>query len=243
MGKIDFVQFQSADVLADAAAREWINTLPSTGPHYVAFSGGRIAEKFFDAITTIAREHNLSLAQIHFFWADERCVPPDHPESNYRLMRTRLLQPLSIPEAQVHRIKGELEPAAAAREASLELGRVANGVLDFVFLGMGEDGHVASIFPGDPLAESVTEYYRPVFAAPKPPSRRVTLAMHTMVAARNVSVLVSGLGKEDAQGKSLDSGSTTPLARLLQKRHLTKVLSDIRPKQPTIKHFQRAEEI
>jgi len=65
MGKIDFVQFQSADVLADAAAREWINTLPSTGPQLVGLLVA-IAKKVFDAITTIARAHNLSLAQIHF---------------------------------------------------------------------------------------------------------------------------------------------------------------------------------
>jgi 6-phosphogluconolactonase len=226
MGKVDLVEFQSADLLADTAAQEWLDTLPATGPHYAAFSGGRIAEKFFDAITTRARARRVSLAQVHFFWADERCVPPDDPGSNYLLMRTRLLQPLNISEAHAHRIKGELEPAAAAREASIELLEVANGLLHSVFLGMGEDGHIASIFPGDRLTESSTEHYRAVFESPKPPPRRVTLAMHAMVAARNACVMVSGPGKAETLGKSLN-GCTTPLGRLLESRHFTKVLSDI----------------
>ena len=241
MGKIDFVQFQSADVLADTAAREWLEALPSTGPHHAAFSGGRIAETFYEAITMIARERKLSLTQVHFFWADERCVSPDHPESNYRLLRARLLQPLSIPESHVHRIKGELEPVAAAREASVEFVQVANGPLDFVFLGMGEDGHVASIFPGDPLTESPTEHYRPIFKALKPPPRRITLAMHALVAARNVWVLASGAGKEETLGKSLARGSATPLGHLLERREFTSVLSDIRPKHFSINDLQQRQ--
>src|SRR5688500_10790778 len=107
MGKVDLIRFEAADVLARAAAKEWLDAIPANAPHYAAFSGGRIAEKFFDAVT----RRGKPLDHLHFFWADERCVPPDHPESNYRLMHTRLLGPLKIPEGQVHRIKGELEPA------------------------------------------------------------------------------------------------------------------------------------
>jgi 6-phosphogluconolactonase len=224
MSNVELVQFESPDALAQAAAREWLAAIQQ--PHCAAFSGGRIAEQFFDALASKAGE---LLDDVHFFWADERCVPPDHPESNYRMMHTRLLEPLKIPQAQVHRIKGELGPVIAAQEASHEFSRIVKGPLDFVFLGMGEDGHIASIFPGDLLEESA-EYYRPVFKSPKPPPERVTLSMHALVAARNVWVLVSGKGKQESLGKSLSEGATTPLGILLKRRISTRILSDFRPK-------------
>ena len=145
-------------------------------------------------------------------------------------MRARLLEPARVPETQVHRIQGELGPLRAARAASDEFARTVKGPLDFVFLGMGEDGHIASIFPGDPLEESPNEFYRPVFGSPKPPPERVTLAMHTMVAARNVWVFVSGAGKELALGKSLTEGAKTPLGILLKRRLETRVFTDFPPK-------------
>jgi 6-phosphogluconolactonase len=229
MGKVDLVQFQSEETLAQAAAIEWLNCLPAVGPHFAAFSGGRIAEKFFDAIASQARECTSSLAHVDFFWADERCVPPDNPESNYALMRSRLLEPLKVPQARVHRIKGELGPELATQEASDEFARVVRPVLDFVFLGMGEDGHIASIFPSDPLNESPREYYRPLLSAPKPPPQRVTMAMHAMVAARNVWVLAVGSGKEEALGKSLAKRPGTPLGSLLQRREFTRVFTNLSP--------------
>lgn len=224
MGKVDLIRFESSEALAQAAAREWLQSL--TQPHYAAFSGGRIAEKFFDAISSEVQRTNRSLADVHFFWADERCVSPDHPDSNYRIMHDRTLKPLKVPDAQVHRIKGELGPAPAASEASAEFAHVVPSVLDFVFLGMGEDGHIASIFPGDPINEQPKEYYRPILNAPKPPPKRVTLAMHAMVAARNVWVLASGSAKTEALGKSL-SKIDTPLGQLLKKRQITRVFTDI----------------
>src|SRR6476660_1728805 len=120
MGKVDLVRFESADALAQSAAREWLKTIRPGETHCAAFSGGRIAERFFDAITAQVRQRKMSLADVHFFWADERCVRADVPESNYYLMRNRLIEPLNIPETRVHRIKGELEPVAAAKEASAE---------------------------------------------------------------------------------------------------------------------------
>lgn len=228
MGKVDLVRFDSPAALAQAAAREWLDSISLPTLHYAAFSGGRIAENFFDAITADVLQRQFALARVHFFWADERCVPPDHSDSNYRVMHTRLLQPLEIPAAQVHPIKGELGPVAAAREASLEFAKVVRPVLDFVFLGMGEDGHIASIFPGNPLEES-PEPYRPVLNAPKPPPERVTLAMHPMIAAKNVWVLAAGTGKAEALGKSLRTAET-PLGRLVEKRTFTRVFTDIPPK-------------
>lgn len=227
MGKVDLVRCESADALAQAAARAWLETIQPAQPHCAAFSGGRIAEKFFDVITAEVRQRKFSLAGVHFFWADERCVPPDSPESNYYLMRKRLIEPLNVPDTQVHRIKGELEPLAGAKQASVELSRLARPALDTVFLGMGEDGHIASLFPGEPLGDSPAEPYRAVFNSPKPPPQRITLAMQPMVAARSVWVLVSGVGKADALGKSLAQQGETPLAVLLERRNFTRVFSDV----------------
>jgi len=228
MGKVDLVRFESAEALAQAAAHEWLGSIAQP-KHFAAFSGGRIAENFFDAIAMEVQQRKTSLAGVHFFWADERCVPPDHPDSNYRVMHARLLQPLNIPDAQIHRIKGELGPIPAAGEASTEFAARVQPVLDFVFLGMGEDGHIASIFPGDPLKESPTDFYRPITNAPKPPPERVTLAMHAIAAAKNVWVLASGPGKERALGESLSS-DRTPLGQVLKRRILTRIFTSIPPK-------------
>ena len=228
MGKVDLVRFKSPAALAQTAAREWLKSVPLAKAHYAAFSGGRIAENFFDAITAKARQQPSTLANVHFFWADERCVPPEHPDSNYRVMHVRLLQPLNIRDAQVHRIKGELGPVAAARDAAAQFGEVVRPSLDFVFLGMGEDGHIASIFPGDALQESL-EPYQPIVDSPKPPPQRVTLAVHAMVAAKNVWVLASGAGKAEALGKSLETAAT-PLGQLIEQRTFTRILTDICPK-------------
>ena len=226
MGKVDLVRFASAEALAKAAASDWMDQVAARSEQCCAFSGGRIAEEFFTAITTQALERRLSLAAINYFWADERCVPPDHPDSNYRVTNERLLKPLQIPAARVHRIKGELDPELAAKEASEEFGRVVRPPLDFVFLGMGEDGHVASIFPDDNMPEPIEVNYRPVIA-PKPPPRRITLVRRAILAARNVWVLVSGPGKEEALGKSLRADPSVPLGKVIAGRDFTRIFTNI----------------
>lgn len=204
----------------------------ATTPQWsAALSGGRIAREFFAALAQAGREHAALWDAVEFFWADERCVPPDHPESNFALAQALLLGPTAVRPERIHRIRGELDPEEAARLASAELAGCVPArpdgvpVLDWVFLGMGEDGHVASLFPGDPAADS-KEFYRAVIA-PKPPPRRVTLSYDVLGAAREVWVLVSGPGKEAALRASLSAGGTTPLARVLQRRRHTRIYTDL----------------
>jgi 6-phosphogluconolactonase len=165
---------------------------------------------------------------VHFFWADERCVPPDHPESNFRTARELLLEPLAIPLSHTHRIHGEDDPGLAAKSASEELMLIVAKnpqgcpVLDWVFLGMGEDGHVASLFPGAPSQPGI--YY--AVTGPKPPPRRITLGYDVIIAARDVWVLVSGGGKEAALARSLTPHGDTPLARVVQGRKSTRIFCD-----------------
>ncbi len=115
-----------------------------------------------------------------------------------------------------------------------ELGRIATNnakglpVLDLVLLGMGEDGHIASLFPGaDPQIWATTASFLVIENSPKPPLTRISLSFATIVAARKVWVLASGAGKSDALRKSLDAAGNTPLARVLQARSATRIYSDI----------------
>ncbi len=166
----ELISFASADELAARAASAWLDEIAAANhaakPHCVALSGGRITQKFFAATVEQAKEREISFGLVHFFWADERCVPPADPESNFKLAGDLLFAPLKIAETQIHRIRGEDSPQAAAKLAEEELRRVAPAdksgqpVLDLIFLGMGEDGHVASLFPN--AAPEDFELHRPV---------------------------------------------------------------------------------
>lgn len=232
--------FESSEELARVAARDWrelLQVLAMAGREEstVALSGGRIARTFFDAAARMFGAHRDLIRKVQFFWADERCVPPDHPDSNYGLAANHLLKPLGVPEARIHRIPGEIEPGLAAETAAkglakwtaTERGQVP--VLDLVFLGMGEDGHVASLFPGEPSqAKDSPDLFRVVTAA-KPPPQRVTVSYDILAKAENVWVLVSGEGKKKALRDSLASADNTPLGRVLASRSSTCIYTDLSP--------------
>lgn len=244
MKNFELISFATAGKLAQAVARAWLDEIAAANRagkrHCVALSGGRIAQKFFAAVVELVAVRNFgdgdtpSLpANVHFFWADERCVPPDDAESNFAIARKFLFAPLKITDAQIHRIRGEDSPEAAAKAASTEISKIAplneNGqpVLDLIFLGVGEDGHVASLFPGEPdVLISDKAIYRAVKNSPKPPPNRITLGYTVITVARQVWVLVSGTGKEAALRESLFSKGRTPLARVTQFRTHTKIYSD-----------------
>jgi 6-phosphogluconolactonase len=247
MKNFELLPFATADELAHAAAGAWLDEVESANRagklQCVALSGGRITQKFFTAVVEQARARKIgdggtpSLpGNVHFFWADERCVPPGDPESNFRMANELLFVPLKIPENRIHRLRGEDAPAVAVKEAEVELRQVASAnpdgqpVLDLVLLGMGEDGHVASLFPGAP-AEIVpgAAPFLAVDNSPKPPPRRISLSYAAVVAAKQVWVLISGAGKEKALRESLDGSGKTPLSRVIQLRQSTRIYTEIRP--------------
>jgi 6-phosphogluconolactonase len=229
--------FPSDDALAGAVADRWLDELAARtndpAPYCVALSGGRIARKFFGAVAEHAPARQVPFGRLHFFWADERCVPPTDAESNFGLAKAHLLEPLAIPPDRVHRVRGEIAPKWAVAEAEEEICRIApmddsgQPVLDLIFLGMGEDGHVASLFPGaSEEAVRSKSVYLPVVAS-KPPPQRITLNYAALAAAGDVWVLASGAGKQSALRESLSADGRTPLARVLQARARTSVFSDI----------------
>jgi 6-phosphogluconolactonase len=237
MPHYDLISCTGDGALAGAVAERWLEALAtrsnSRAPHCVALSGGRIAGKFLATVSEQARARSIPFDDVHFFWGDERCVPPTDAESNFLLAKTQLLGPLGIPPDRVHRIRGEISPDRAAAEAEAEICRIApmnavgQPVLDLIFLGMGEDGHVASLFPGAPAEVVGSKFvYRPVVAV-KPPPRRITISFATIAAAREVWVLASGAGKEMALRESLSPNGDTPLARVLGEREQTIIYTDI----------------
>ncbi len=135
--------------------------------------------------------------RVTVLFGDERCVPSRDPESNFEQAHRALLQ--YVAPASVHRIPAELGPAAAASryEPLVALAR-----LDLVLLGIGHDGHTASLFPGNAALEATT-YVAPVFGAPKPPAQRVTITLRALHEARRVIVLASGPDKADAVRRAL----------------------------------------
>jgi 6-phosphogluconolactonase len=227
--------FADDRALSAAAARDWLALLrKSSRPHAVALSGGRIAKTFFTAVADLARASGATLSNVHFFWADERCVEPTDPECNFLLAWECLLRPMGIAPDNMHRLKGERLPAAAVAEGSHDIRRVVHlnragvPVLDMIFLGLGEDGHTASLMPN--AAAAVLESREPyvhVSNSPKPPPDRLTMTYPVLAAAKNVWALVAGAGKGKALRASLKPDGKTPFARVLRSRRKTFIYTDL----------------
>ena len=219
--------------IADAASQSWFQVLRAPArPLYCAISGGRIAAVFFAALTELLRHQASLLQEVHFFWADERCVPPTDDQSNFAVAERLLFTPLLIPQSQVHPVCGTLSQEEAARRASAELRAVVGRdfreypALDLVFLSMGEDGHVASLFPATASDLDQSGIYRPAMAPVKLPRNRVTLSYRMLQSACHLSVLISGADKKEALEASLDH-QKTPLGRVLAGCRSAKVFTDI----------------
>jgi 6-phosphogluconolactonase len=238
MANFELIRFANADELASRVAALWLDEIESANRagknHCVALSGGRITQKFFASTIEQAKARKVSFERVHFFWADERCVPPTDPESNFKMANDLLFTPLKISENQIHRIRGEESPEVAVKVAEEDFQRFASrnfdnqSFLDLIFLGMGEDGHVASLFPNHTEGTNPKDIFCTVKNSPKPPPNRISLSYAAIAAAKNVWVLVSGAGKENALHESLSVSGKTPLAKVIQSRSRTKIYADIK---------------
>lgn len=192
-GRPTIRSFPTLDELARAAAEAVVGTIREREATRLVLAGGTTPRGCYEHLARI----DVPWGKVTVFFGDERCVPPGDPESNFEQARQALLR--HVAPASVHRMPAELGPeAAAARYEPL----VAAAPLDLVLLGIGQDGHTASLFPGNAALEAST-YVAPVFGAPKPPAQRVTITLRALGEARRVIVLASGRDKAIAVGRAL----------------------------------------
>jgi 6-phosphogluconolactonase len=170
----------------------------------VALAGGSTPRAMYRLLASPAYRERVEWRRVEIFFGDERCVPPDHPDSNYRMARESLLDHVPLGADRVHRIQGERPPAEAATAYQQQLMRVAGDPprLDLVLLGMGPDGHTASLFPGTPVLDEVRALAAPVYVA-KLDSWRVTLTAPMLSAAAHVVITTVGAEKADALATAL----------------------------------------
>ena len=191
--------FQDGEKLSRVAAELFVaqsaQSIAERQRFLVALNGGNTPTRLFELLATDFHEE-IPWSNVHVFWGDERCVLPDDPGSSYGQAWEVLLSHVPIPEANIHRVKGELGPAEASQDYALTLKRFASSLLDWprfdlVYLGMGEDGHTASLFPGSPV--EVTEPTMPVTAHYQDrPANRVTLTPVVFNAARMIVFMATG---------------------------------------------------
>lgn len=193
---------RAAEVFLDALAR--VSRLTDPRPAFVALAGGRTPQPLYHSLTQLPLRDRWDPLRVEWFWSDERCVPPDHPDSNYGMAHRTLLEPLQVPADRIHRMPADADDlqAAAARYESTIRQRVPSErggppVFDLILLGMGADGHTASLFPGSP---AVQENQRLIIAQPvqQTDSWRMTMTYPLLHAARHLLLLVTGPDKAEA---------------------------------------------
>jgi 6-phosphogluconolactonase len=188
-------RLDDASAVADAVARLLVGVareaIADRGAFRVALAGGSTPRATYHRLAEPALAAEVDWPRAQVFFGDERMVPPDDAASNYRMAREALLDRVPIASSGVRRIRGEIDPAAAAEQYAAELGELP---LDLVLLGMGDDGHVASLFPGGPELESAGR--RVVQSrSPLPPTPRVSVSLDVIREARHVAVIVTGAAK------------------------------------------------
>lgn len=200
-------RFADLDALSHAAADEVValarTAIAERGTCSLALSGGSTPRRLFQLLAARGAGA-LPWDRVELWWGDERTVPPDHPDSNYRMAREALIQPLGLPASHVHRIAGELadrDAAALAYERALVAALGAPPIFDLVLLGMGPDGHTASLFPDSPALDETARW---VVANPVTSplvhgtATRITLTAPAINAARHVRFLIAGADKAPA---------------------------------------------
>jgi 6-phosphogluconolactonase len=181
------------------------------GRFSIAVPGGSAAEVLLPSLIASA----IDWSRIDVFWVDERMVPPDDNDSNYRAVRIAWLDAVPIPADRIHRMRGEDSAQAAAEDYAKRLAETLGqpARIDLVLLGMGEDGHVASLFPGHRLLRAWDRDVAELDDAPKPPLRRTTLTLRAVTAARRIVVFATGPAKAEALGDALgNEDSELPVA-------------------------------
>lgn len=198
---------EAAGALAQSFVLSAREAIKERGRALIVLTGGTTTRALYQVLLDRNRT-SLDWDRIEFFWGDERCVPASSDDSNYGVARRMLLDPLGVPEAHVHPMRGDLTPPArAAEEYSREIVRVVDHVVpwfDLVLLGLGADGHTASLFP---RSRSLAEARRPVISIPHPAGHprvpRLTLTRAALGSSRAIAFLVAGASKAQSLASTL----------------------------------------
>jgi 6-phosphogluconolactonase len=201
--KPEIVVLSDSGTLAQEAARRFaelaVEAVDSRGRFSVALSGGSTPRALYRLLAEEPYRGQIPWEGVHLFWGDERCVPPDDPGSSFRAADEAFISSVPLPPDNAHRVRGELAPEVAARAYANALDDFFCGPharLDLVLLGLGEDGHTASLFPGSDALQETTRLTASVEAHYQDrPTGRVTLTLPAINTARHVLFLVSGSDK------------------------------------------------
>lgn len=191
--------FKTAEQLAAAAAERFVEVAHQSqkelGRFSVALAGGRTPKRVYELLATEQFANRVEWSFIHVFFGDERCVPPDHADSNYAMASTVLFSKVPLPPGNVYRITGEGDPTESAREYEARMreffGPMPWPRFDLVLLGMGKDGHTASLFPDDDVPEEETSRWVAQTKSPQGQCR-MTLTLSALNHAARIIFLVTG---------------------------------------------------
>ncbi len=197
---------QDVNVLCDSVIKRIIEcakmAIDQSGVFHFALAGGSTPKVVFERLATPEFSTQIDWQKTHIWFGDERCVPAEHTDSNYRMANQALLSLVDLPETNIHRIPGELEPEQAVQHYTNELKQhitsTSKGfpVLDLMLQGLGPDGHTASLFPGTPVLEVIDQLVTAVYVE-KMDSWRVSVTFPVLNAAQNLLFLVAGAGKAE----------------------------------------------
>ena len=218
---------QLAQTAAGMFAQLASQAISARGSFSVALSGGTTPRRLYETLAMPKSLNAVEWSKVHLFWGDERCVPPTDPDSNYRMVKESLLDHLPLPAENIYRMRGELEPQEAARQyQSLLHGHFFPDQepdaslpprFDLILLGLGTDGHTASLFPETAALQENSRWVAANYVE-KLESWRLTLTLPVLNAARVVIFLVSGAAKADVLEKigQIDQPGEVLPARLVQ---------------------------
>lgn len=197
------LSYKAAEIFTTAA----LEAVDRQGRFSVALAGGSTPRASYELLASPSFARQIPWQQVHLFWGDERCVPPDDDQSNYLMVKESLLEQIEVPEQNIHRMTGEFEPQIAAEKYTTEISDFFHGEIrfDLIMLGMGDDGHTASLFPHTEALNTKL----PVAAnfVPKLNTWRLTLSAETINASRQVLFLVAGAKKAHALARVLEGKS------------------------------------
>jgi 6-phosphogluconolactonase len=203
-------------------AAHWIADIvrDGEGPLAISLSGGSTPRRLYQLLAEAPFRDAMPWSRIHWFWGDERFVPPDHPDSNYRMVREALLSRATVPPANIHPVPTGGDPATAARDFERTLQSFygasaldpAHPLFEIELLGLGPDGHTASLFPGTKVLDENQRWVAEVIGAKA--EDRITLTYPALASSRHTAFLVAGADKREALERVWAGDKELPAARL-----------------------------